>query len=167
MRPFTIDEVIALAPCYFDARTDDDARVLGSHLDKIVTDHGMWHGMYMYLESLGFEREPHPIKNVHQQCLESVLADINTKARRHYINKFLLKKLSEMEDHEMMEVIMRLGYNPEDEPKRMLEINTYVTQEDVQKEFDRLYSVLDKEVQDYCEEFHVAYEPPKLVFRQM
>ena len=167
MKPFTIDEVIALAPCYFDARTDDDARVLGSHLDKIVTDHGMWHGMYMYLESLGFEREPHPIKNVHQQCLESVLADINTKARRHYINKFLLKKLSEMEDHEMMEVIMRLGYNPEDEPKRMLEINTYVTQEDVQKEFDRLYSVLDKEVQDYCEEFHVAYELPKLVFRQM
>ncbi len=167
MKPFTIDEVIALAPCYFDARTDDDARVLGSHLDKIVTDHGMWHGMYMYLESLGFEREPHPIKNVHQQCLESVLADINTKARRHYINKFLLKKLSEMEDPEMMEVIMRLGYNPEDEPKRMLEINTYVTQEDVQKEFDRLYSVLDKEVQDYCEEFHVAYEPPKLVFRQM
>lgn len=167
MKPFTIDEVIALAPCYFDARTDDDARVLGSHLDKIVTDHGMWHGMYMYLESLGFEREPHPIKNVHQQCLESVLADINTKARRHYINKFLLQKLSEMEDPEMMEVIMRLGYNPEDEPKRMLEINTYVTQEDVQKEFDRLYSVLDKEVQDYCEEFHVAYEPPKLVFRQM
>ena len=41
MRPFTIDEVIALAPCYFDARTDDDARVLGSHLDKIVTEHGM------------------------------------------------------------------------------------------------------------------------------
>ena len=167
MRPFTIDEVIALAPCYFDARTDDDSRVLGSHLDRIVTEHGMWEGMYQYLESLGFQREPHPIKNANQQCLESVLADINTKARRHYINKFLLKKLSEMEDHEMMEVIMRLGYNPEGEPKRMLEINTYVTQEDVQKEFDRLYSVLDKEVQDYCEEFHVAYEPPKLVFRQM
>lgn len=167
MRPFTIDEVIALAPCYFDARTDDDSRVLGSHLDRIVTEHGMWEGMYQYLESLGFQREPHSIKDANQQCLESVLADINTKARRHYINKFLLKKLSEMEDHEMMEVIMRLGYNPEDEPKRMLEINTYVTQEDVQKEFDRLYSVLDKEVQDYCEEFHVAYEPPKLVFRQM
>lgn len=167
MKPFTIDEVIALAPCYFDARTDDDARVLGSHLDRIVTQHGMWEGMHQYLESLGFRREPHSIKDAHQQCLESVLADINTKARRHYINKYLLKKLSEMEDHEMMEVIMRLGYNPEDEPKRMLEINTYVTQEDVQKEFDRLYSVLDKEVQDYCEEFHVAYEPPKLVFRQM
>ena len=164
MRPFTIDEVIALAPCYFDARTDDDSRVLGSHLDRIVTEHGMWEGMYQYLESLGFQREPHSIKDAIQQCLESVLADINTKARRHSINKFLLKKLSEMEDHEMMEVIMRLGYNPADEPKRMLEINTYVTQEDVQKEFDRLYSVLDKEVQDYCEEFHVSYEPPKLVF---
>lgn len=166
MRPFSVDEVIELANVYFEPRSNDDSKVLKGLQSKILNEHKMWTGMYKYLNGIGFTDKDYQNMTNGQAAIEEVLDEINTRARRYFINNFLRKKLQLQPDHEMMEIIMRLGYDPITELERMLILNPPVTRENVQIEFDKHYDAILVEARSYNNDESKNLKTVKLVFKK-
>lgn len=164
MRPFTIDEVMLLAKVYFEPRSNEEPKVLSGLMSKTLDEHKMWTGMYKYLNGIGFTNKDYASMTHEQAAIEEVLDEINTRARRYFINNFLRKKLQLQPDHEMMEIIMRLGYDPMQEVERMLSMNPPVTREQVQIEFDKHYDAILVEAQSYADSGKGKVKKVELVF---